>query len=211
MEQLIRLTNHPSLVKTPSVNASAGAGAIIEMPEEMEPNLKPYLLQPSGQNLQAIMDSIDAKVNAINRIAHTGAVRTTKQQVSSGIALQTEFEMLNARLSEKADNLEIAEEQLFRLYAMFQDTEFDGEINYPDTFNIRDYASDLVYYQQAKAMNLGSPTFAKEVDKEIARAVVDDNEKLNIIFDEIEQQKELGQFTQDEAEEPDQEVEEEEV
>ena len=51
VEQLIRLTNHPSLVKTPSVNASAGAGAVIEMPEELEPNLKPYLLQPSGQNL----------------------------------------------------------------------------------------------------------------------------------------------------------------
>ena len=30
VEQLIRLTNHPSLVKTPSVNASAGAGAVIE-------------------------------------------------------------------------------------------------------------------------------------------------------------------------------------
>ena len=211
IEQLIRLTNHPSLVKTPGVNASAGAGAIIEMPEEMEPNLKPYLLQPSGQNLQAIMDSINSKVNAINRIAHTGAVRTTKQQVSSGIALQTEFEMLNARLSEKADNLQIAEEQLFRLYAQYQDATFDGEINYPDSFNIRDYAADLVYYQQAKAMNLESPTFAKEVDKEIARAVIDDDEKLNMIFDEIDQQKELGQFTQDEAQEPDQEVEEEEV
>ena len=48
IEQLIRLSNHPSLVKTPSVNASAGAGAIIEMPEEIEPNLKPYLLQPNG-------------------------------------------------------------------------------------------------------------------------------------------------------------------
>jgi len=211
IEQLIRLTNHPSLVKTPGVNASAGAGAIIEMPEEMEPNLKPYLLQPSGQNLQAIMDSISKKVDAINRIAHTGAVRTTKTQVSSGIALQTEFEMLNARLSEKADNLQIAEEQLFRLYALYQNASFDGEINYPDSFNIRDYAADLVYYQQAKAMNLESPTFAKEVDKEIARAVIDDDEKLNMIFDEIDQQKELGQFTQDEAQEPDQEVEEEEV
>ena len=211
IEQLVRLTNHPSLVKTAGVNASAGAGAVIEMPEEMEPNLKPYLLQPSGQNLTAIMDSISSKVEAINRIAHTGAVRTTKQQVSSGIALQTEFEMLNARLSEKADNLEIAEEQLFRLYAMFQDTTFDGEINYPDSFNIRDYAADLVYYQQAKAMNLNSPTFAKEVDKEIARAVLDDDEKLNMVFEEIEAQKELGQFTQDEAEQPDQEVEEEEI
>ena len=211
IEQLIRLTNHPSLVKTPSVNASAGAGAIIEMPDEMEPNLKPYLLQPSGQNLQAIMDSISSKTESINRLAHTGAIRTTRSQINSGIALQTEFELLNARLSEKADNLEIAEEQLFRLYALFQNSQFDGEINYPDTFNIRDYATDLAYFQQAKAINIESPTLQKEIDKEIARAVVDDDEKLNIIFDEIEAQKELGQFTQDEDQQPDQEVEEEEV
>ena len=211
IEQLIRLTNHPSLVKTPSVNASAGAGAVIEMPDEMEPNLKPYLLQPSGQNLAQLMDSINHKVEAINRLAHTGAIRTTRNQINSGIALQTEFELLNARLSEKADNLQIAEEQLFKLYSMFQNTEFDGEINYPDTFNIRDYASDLAFYQQAKAINIESPTLQKEIDKEIARSVVDDDEKLNVIFDEIEQQKELGQFTQDEAQQPDEEVEEEEI
>ena len=211
IEQLIRLTNHPSLVKTNGVNASAGAGAVIEMPDEMEPNLKPYLLQPSGQNLTSIMDSITKKVESINRIAHTGAVRTTRQQVSSGIALQTEFELLNARLSEKADNLQLAEEQLFKLYAEFQNTQFDGEINYPDSFNIRDYASDLVYFQQAKAMNIGSSTFTKEVDKEIARAVVDDDEKLSQIFDEIESNAETGQFTQDEPAQEDEEVEEEEV
>ena len=211
MEQLIRLTNHPSLVKTPSVNASAGAGAVIEMPDELEPNLKPYLLQPSGQNLTAIMDSINNKVDSINRIAHTGAVRTQKTGITSGVALQTEFELLNARLSEKADNLQIAEEQLFRLYAMFQNATFDGEINYPDSFNIRDYASDLVYYQQAKALNIGSATFSKEVDKEIARAVIDDDSKLNEIFEEIDQQAEVGQFTQDEPEQEDQEVEQEQI
>ena len=67
----------------------------------------------------------------------------------------------------------------------------------------------LVYYQQAKAMNIGSPTFSKEVDKEIARAVVDDDEKLNEIFEEIDQQSEVGQFTQDEPAQEDQEVEQE--
>tara|TARA_Y100001938_G_scaffold1145_1_gene1440 strand:- start:170 stop:1576 length:1407 start_codon:yes stop_codon:yes gene_type:complete len=203
IEQLIRLTNHPSLVKTPSVNASAGAGAVIEMPEEIEPNLKPYLLQPSGANLNSIMDSIRHKVDAINRIAHTGAIRTTKTQVSSGIALQTEFELLNARLSEKADNLEIAEEQLFRLYAMFQNVEFDGEINYPDSFNIKDYAMDLQFFSMAKAMNIESPTFNKEIDKEIVRSVLDDDEKLNQAFDEIDGQSEVGQFSQDEVQEED--------
>ena len=201
IEQLIRLTNHPSLVKTPGVNASAGAGAVIEMPEEMEPNLKPYLLQPSGQNLNAIMESIKHKVEAINRIAHTGAVRTTRQQVSSGIALQTEFELLNARLSEKADNLEIAEESLFRLYAQFQNTQFDGEIVYPDSFNIRDYATDLQFYSMAKSMNLQSPTFNKEIDKEIVRSVIDDDELLNQSFEEIDGQNEVGQFTEDEVQE----------
>ena len=209
IEQLIRLTNHPSLVKTPSVNASAGAGAVIEMPEEIEPNLKPYLLQPSGQNLTSIMDSIKHKVDAINRIAHTGAIRTTKTQVSSGIALQTEFELLNARLSEKADNLEIAEEQIFRCYAMFQNAEFDGEISYPDSFNIKDYAVDLQFFSMAKAMNLQSPTFNKEVDKEIIRSVIDDDEKLTQAFEEIDGQSEVGQFTQDEVQEED--VEEETV
>ena len=209
IEQLIRLTNHPSLVKTPSVNASAGAGAIIEMPEEIEPNLKPYLLQPSGQNLQAIMESINKKVEAIHRISHTDAVRGTKTQVSSGIALQTEFELLNARLSEKADNLQIAEENLFRLYALFQNRKFDGEIDYPDSFNIRDYASDLQFYQQAKAINVKSPTLIKEIDKEIARAVIDDDEKLNIIFEEIDTKPEVGEFTQDEVQK--EEVEEEEI
>ena len=209
IEQLIRLTNHPSLVKTPSVNASAGAGAVIEMPEEIEPNLKPYLLQPSGQNLTSIMDSIKHKVDAINRIAHTGAIRTTKTQVSSGIALQTEFELLNARLSEKADNLEIAEEQIFRCYAMFQNAEFDGEINYPDSFNIKDYAVDLQFFSMAKAMNLQSPTFNKEVDKEIIRSVIDNDEKLTQAFEEIDGQSEVGQFTQDEVQEED--VEEETV
>ena len=211
MEQLIRLTNHPSLVKTPSVNASAGAGAVIEMPDELEPNLKPYLLQPSGSSLTSIMDSIESKVNSINRIAHIGAVRTTKTNISSGVALQTEFELLNARLSEKADNLEIAEEQLFRLYSMFQDTPFDGEINYPDSFNIRDYATDLLFYQQAKAINVQSPTLNKEIDKEIARAVVDDDEKLNNIFDEIDSNSQVGEFTQDEPAQEDQEVAEEQI
>ena len=210
IEQLIRLTNHPSLVKTAGVNASAGAGAVIEMPDDMEPNLKPYLLQPSGQNLTSIMDSITKKVEAINRIAHTGAVRTTRQQVSSGIALQTEFELLNARLSEKADNLQLAEEQLFRIYSEYQNAKFDGEINYPDSFNIRDYATDLLFFQQAKSINVPSPTLNKEIDKEIARAVVDDDEKLTIIMDEIDGNSQVGEFTQDEPQQ-EEEVEDEEV
>ena len=112
-EQLIRLANHPSLVKTPNVEASAGAGAIIEVPEDLDASLKPYIIQPSGQNLDGIMKCIQNKVDAIDRITHMGSVRATGNQIASGIALQTEFQLLNARLSEKADYLENAEEQIW--------------------------------------------------------------------------------------------------
>ena len=196
IEQLIRLSNHPSLVKTPNVEASAGAGSVIEMPEDLAPELKPYIIQPSSQSLESIMKTINTKVQAIDRITHMGAVRGTEKTVNSGIALQTEFQLLNARLSEKADYLQNAEEQIFDLYANWQGTTFDGEIIYPDSFDLRDYASDLQFLQQAKASGVISDTFIKEVDKQIARAVVDDDEKIADIDAEIDAKpRPIGQFT----------------
>tara|TARA_R100001594_G_scaffold3197_3_gene12217 strand:+ start:13661 stop:15076 length:1416 start_codon:yes stop_codon:yes gene_type:complete len=200
-EQLIRLANHPSLVKTPNVEASAGAGAIIEIPEDLEANLKPYIIQPSGQNLDGIMKCIQNKVDAIDRITHMGSVRATSGQIASGIALQTEFQLLNARLSEKADYLENAEEQIWSLFASWQDKEFDGSINYPDTFDIRDWANDLQYLQMAKASGIKSETFNKEIDKQIAETVIDNNETIKTINDEIDASRTTrGQFQTTEVE-----------
>jgi hypothetical protein len=194
MEQLIRLSNHPSLVKTQGVEASAGAGAIVSMPDDLDSGLKPYLLQPSGSNLSEIRSSIEQKIEMIDRATHMSGVRQTKTQVQSGIALQTEFENLNSVLSEKADLLENAEEQIWGLWAMWQGKAFDGVIDYPDSFNLRDYASDLQYLQQAKASGVRSSTFQKEIDKQIVGAVIDDDKIISSINDEIEAQTEVGVF-----------------
>ena len=195
-EQLIRLANHPSLVKTPNVEASAGAGSIIEIPEDMDSALKPYIIQPSGQNLDGIMKCIQNKVEAIDRITHMGSVRATGSQIASGIALQTEFQLLNARLSEKADYLENAEEHIWSLFAKWLNKDFDGTINYPDTFDIRDWANDMQYLQMAKASGVKSETFNKELDKQIADAVIDNDEAIKTINDEIDSARTVrGQFT----------------
>ena len=200
-EQLIRLANHPSLVKTPNVEASAGAGSIIEIPEDMEPNLKPYIIQPSGQNLDGIMKCIQNKVDAIDRITHMGSVRATGTQIASGIALQTEFQLLNARLSEKADYLENAEDQIWGVWAKWQDKDWDGSVDYPDTFDIRDWANDLQFLQMAKSSGIKSETFNKELDKQIAEAVIDDNETIKTINDEIDSTRTVrGQFQTTEIE-----------
>ena len=197
IEQLIRLSNHPSLVKTRDVDASAGAGAIIELPDNVDPALKPYILQPSGQNLDSVLKTIQTKIDAINRLTHVGAVRSTSERTVSGVALRTEFQLLNARLSEKAKLMELAEEQIWRYYANCQDKVFDGAIYYPESFDLRDWATDLEVLQQAKASNIKSDTFIKELDKQIARTVVDDDAQLQKIDEEIDQQTtRLGEFPQ---------------
>ena len=62
-------------------------------------------------------------------MAHLGAVRGTDAVKASGVALQTEFQLLNAKLAEKADLLENAEEQLWRFVAIWQGKMPDVEVN----------------------------------------------------------------------------------
>ena len=194
IEQLIRVSNHPTLVKTYETDASAGAGAVINLPDDMDGNLKPYQMQPSGQNLDAVRNSIRDKVEAINRMSHMGAVRGTETITQSGVAMQTEFQMLNAKLSEKADILELAEEQIFDIFCKWQSVTNDVEIFYPDAFDLRDYDKELLFLQQMRATGVNSTTLNKEIDKKIADLVLDD-ETLVKAHQEIETGAErLGNF-----------------
>ena len=197
IEQLIRISNHPTLVKTYETDASAGAGAVINISEDSDAGLKPYQLQPSGANLDAIRASITDKIESINRMAHMGAVRGTEAVLQSGVAMQTEFQMLNAKLSEKADILELAEEQLWMFYCLWQGHDpHEVEISYPDSFDIRDYESELRFLQTAKASGVRSDVFAKAIDKQIADLILDD-ELLASAHEEIEgTQRAVGQFTE---------------
>lgn len=148
-EQAVRLGSHPSLVKTSETLAGNGAGSIIEMPEHMDPNLKPYVLEFSGAEISSIYTAIQNTVNAIDKMANTGSIRATETREMSGVAREVEFQLLNAKLSEQADNIELAEEQLWELYAEYQGTRWDGEIDYPNSFAIRDVDNELTRLVQA--------------------------------------------------------------
>jgi len=196
IEQLIRISNHPTLVKSFDTDATAGAGSIINMPDELDANLKPFLLQPNGGNLQAIMAAISAKTETINRMAHLGAVRGTDAVKASGIALQTEFQLLNARLAEKADILQLAEEQIWFFVSIWSGVTPDVEVNYPDSFDIRDYDNELKFLQMARASGVKSLTFLKEIDKQIVDLVLDD-ELLHKSHEEIEENtRNVGDFSE---------------
>ncbi len=170
IEQLIRLQNHPALVKTPDVEAGAGAGAIIQMPDNMDPGLKPYLLEPAGNGLSHIYDSIKNRIAAIDKMANTGAVRTTESRNTSGVAMRTEFELLNAKLSEMADNLELAEEQMWRFYCQYQGYAWNGKIEYPGSFNIQDDAAEMQKLSVAKS-TATDPRVLQVIDQQLLKAL----------------------------------------
>ena len=151
VEQSVRLEGHPSLVTTPDTQIGAGAGALIQMSENLDPGLKPYMLNADATPINSIYESINNRVKMIDRMANTGSVRATEVATLSGIAMETEFQLLNAKLSEKADNLELAEEQLWNLYAEYQGQEWSGEVEYPGSFNIRDTGREVQQLVTAKS------------------------------------------------------------
>ena len=173
IEQLVRLQNHPALVKTADVEAGAGAGAIIMMPDNLDGALKPYLLEPSGNGLSSIYESIKNRISAIDKMANTGAIRATESRNLSGVAMRTEFELLNAKLSEMADNLELAEEQMWQLYCLYQGTTWSGEIEYPSSFNIQDDSAEFAKLKTAKE-TATDPRVLALIDHEIIELLGED-------------------------------------
>ena len=187
IDQSIRLDSHPSLVKTADTNAGIGAGSLIHMPENLDPGLKPYILEFSGASVDKILTTIQHTIESIDKMANTGAVRATAARTMSGVAMETEFQLLNARLSEKANALALAEEQIWKLWAKYQGQEWDGTIEYPDSFNIRDAANDLEFYLKATTAQVNSDTWNKEVQKSIVRTVLEeDNPEMDTIVEEID-------------------------
>jgi len=184
INQLIKLSNHPTLVKSHSTSASAGAGAIIEMPEDLPGDLKPYLLTPSGQNITTLLETINRKVEAIDKLTHLESV-TGQRTARSGVAMMIEQKALASLLSDKASNLQLAEEQIWRLWCLLEGTAWDGEIYYPDSFDTRDRHQDLINLKLATEIGVSDPRLKKYIEQSIASAIVDDEVALEEINESI--------------------------
>jgi hypothetical protein len=180
VEQSIRLDSHPSLVKTPETIAGSGAGSMIHMPENLDSGLRPYLLEYSGASVASIYQAIKHTIDSIDKMANTGAVRATESRDMSGVAIETEFQLLNAKLSEKADNLELAEEQMWKLWAEYMGYEWDGEIDYPGSFNIRDTETEIRQLQMAKS-TATDPVVLRKIDEHILEWMDEEKEVLPYI------------------------------
>lgn len=187
-EQAIRISSHPSLVKTADTEASAGAGAVINMSDNLPGDLKPYLLQPSSSNVDSIIKLLKEHQTMIMKMTHLEAVVGTKTVAKSGVALQTEFSMLNTRLGDKADSLERLEIKIWELFQIWADYKADDTflIEYKKKFDLRDEVTDLTNLKAVRDMGISSDTLRKEIEKQIAKIIIHNGDVLEDIVEEIE-------------------------
>jgi hypothetical protein len=179
VEQSIRINGHPALVKTPGTEAAAGAGAIIQMEDNLDPGLKPYILSVST-DVNQIFTAISHYSDIIDKMANTGSIRATESRRMSGVAQEQEFQLLNARLSEKADALELVEEQIWQWFCYYQGYSWDGEIHYPNSFNIQDTGNDIATLKTARE-TATDPAVLRIIDEKLVELMGEEKERLPFI------------------------------
>lgn len=188
LEQSIRISGHPTLVKTSDTQAAAGAGAVITVPEDLPGDKNPYLLQPSGSTMSSIMEAIAMDVSAIDKMAHVSGIRGTVGTPMSGVALQTEMQMLNSRLSDFAEILQEAEYKIWELFTVWQGLVADQDfaIEYETSFDIRDKHSDLELLRKANEF-VTVPMLQKEIQRQVAKLLIEDEVTLEQVLASIDQ------------------------
>ena len=192
VEQSIRINTHPSLVKTPETLSGIGAGSIIHMPENLDPGLKPFLLEFTGASVDSIYSAINHAARSIDKLANIGSVRATESRTLSGVAMETEFQLLNARLSEKSGNLELAEEHIWNLWARYMGTDWQGTITYPVNFNIRDSEMEIAQLKIARE-TATDPRVFTAIDREIVVWMGQDPEEVLATSPEVIRTYENGE------------------
>jgi hypothetical protein len=192
----IRLDTHPSLVATAGTNAQgAAAGQVITMEENLDPQLKPYVLQFEGGQIDKIYNSINNRKKMIDSMGNVGAVRSTETTSMSGIAIETEFQLLNARLSSIADNLELAEENIWTIVYAYMGYAWDGTIDYPDNFALHNTDNELE--QMAKIKTLSTqPQIQAAIDQRLYEMLDIESQPEEMLHDETTAENRASHITE---------------
>jgi hypothetical protein len=76
---------------------------------------------------------------------------------------------------------ELAEEQIFDLFALWQDMVFDGEIKYPTVFQVRDKNHEIDLLKKASDTNPADPRVKAAIDMKILEMLDLDEEEMSMI------------------------------
>jgi hypothetical protein len=154
----------------------------------------PQYISPPSANAEVYFKHIDRQVSKIFQLAKLegGSVQAPDQSATmqSGVSKAWDFNQTNSALSKKAGNLEDGETKMWQMFAKWNDTEFDGSIEYPHEFDVKSLNSDLDEAEKMFRISLGAE-FNKEVKKSIMKKKFPrmPDEDMTELIDNMEQKE----------------------
>lgn len=142
------------------------------------PESKPEWLKTEVKDaVEAILGTVGRKVQEIYRAANIGGITTTETNTvaKSGVALKTEFQMLNASLVSKSINLEKGENKTLEFFLKWELLwdKLKNKVHFGRVkdFDVENVAIDLANALTAKTIVM-SKTFNALLQKQSARQVL---------------------------------------
>jgi len=204
IEQIINFAAFPQMrkpkrdLKPTDTNTSqqedeVSVESVLEFDPE-QPESKPDWLEAEvADPIEAIIEVIDKKVAEIYRAANIGGMAATEptRTVQSGVSKKVDFQLLNAKIINKAINLEDTENRILELWLKWED-EWDKrkdevKIERERTFDVQDLTEDLDNALTSRTL-IFSDTFNAMIQKKTARQMLPGatEQELNDIDEEID-------------------------
>lgn len=183
----------PTDMNAPQQDDEVGVEAILEFDPD-NPESKPDWLDAEvADPIEAILKVIEKKIEEIYRSANVGGMASTEiqTQAKSGVALKTEFQLLNSKLVSKAINAENSEQKIVEFWLRWEDLwdkyKENISIKRDRSYDIENLATDLENALTAKTI-VNSDKFNELLQKQVARQVLPtvEEDDMNEIDNEIE-------------------------
>ncbi len=169
---------------------TTGVTNVIEFDPDRPESMPKWMESKVKEPIDAILLVIAKKVEEIYRSVNAGGLQATEvsREAKSGVALQQEFRLLNAKLASKSSLLEEAEKQVINFWVKWEnkDVPEDLVISRPRDFNISDLLTDL----ETAILSMSaveSDTYRKQIQKLIARRTLTERDDFSEIDTEIEE------------------------
>lgn len=142
------------------------------------PEAKPEWMKTEvSESITSILENIEKKIAEIYRSSNVGGLASTEiqTQAKSGVALNTEFQMLNSELVAKAINLEKTENKVLEYWLKWQNKwdQYKDKVHFARSrsYDVKNLAIQLENALTAKTIVM-SKTFNELLQKQTARQVL---------------------------------------
>ena len=167
----------PNKVAVENQDDEVSVQSVIEYDPEY-PESKPEWLTPEVQSaIDSILKHMEFKVGEIYRAANIGGLAGTQVSTvaKSGVALKSEFQILNSVLVSKSMNLEKAENKILELWLLWENIwdSLGDKVHFgrSKSFNVEDVAADLENALLANTIVM-SKTFNGLLQKQTSKQVL---------------------------------------